>query len=329
LLADTLVDISIDAVLLEPLRRQGIASKPHITLAGKAGSGRTYYRLSFPEQAESFILMQAPSTDADFMRSVHYTRFFAECGLPVPHIYAWNETCGQILYSDLGNTLFLHEVEPRPSGYATFYFNAMRLLHQLQARASGPATINKELFDRKMDYKGLRWESSYFTEQYLHQHLGLDIGEHSDLLVWMDELAHRVADHPQKLIHRDFQSQNIMVLDRDLFMIDFQGARIGSELYDLASLLWDPYVELSLDDVRSFFNYFHKLIRNGYSKKENWQFFLEASAQRLMQACGAYCFLSNVKGYKQFAPYLPPGLRQLKLVCELAGFKELQKHLSC
>jgi len=43
-------------------------------------------------------------------------------------------------------------------------------------------------------------------------------------------------------MHRDFQSKNLMIKNEQIFVIDFQGARLGPPSYDLASLLFDPYV---------------------------------------------------------------------------------------
>ena len=49
---------------------------------------------------------------------------------------------------------------------------------------------------------------------------------------------------PRVLVHRDFQSQNIIIRNSYAYLIDFQGMRPGLAEYDLASLLYDPYVDL-------------------------------------------------------------------------------------
>jgi len=48
-----------------------------------------------------------------------------------------------------------------------------------------------------------------------------------------------------------------------------------------------------------------------------WQDFLVASLQRLMQAMGAYCFLSRVKGIAAFAGHILPGRIRLQEVFAL------------
>ncbi|MDR1811714.1 MAG: hypothetical protein LBQ87_02715, partial [Candidatus Fibromonas sp.] len=48
-----------------------------------------------------------------------------------------------------------------------------------------------------------------------------------------------------------------------------------------------------------------------------WENFLTASLQRIMQALGAYCFLSGKKGIASFEQYIEPGARRLREVVRL------------
>jgi hypothetical protein len=50
--------------------------------------------------------------------------------------------------------------------------------------------------------------------------------------------------------------------------------------------------------------------------------FLLAGLQRVMQALGAYCFLSRVKGITAFAQHIPAGERRLKWLLRQAGKRE-------
>jgi aminoglycoside/choline kinase family phosphotransferase len=62
-------------------------------------------------------------------------------------------------------------------------------------------------------------------------------------------LAKRLASYRRVLVHRDFQSQNIIVWNEQAYLIDFQGVRPGLPQYDLASLLFDPYVALTVESL--------------------------------------------------------------------------------
>jgi aminoglycoside/choline kinase family phosphotransferase len=133
----------------------------------------------------------------------------------------------------------------------------------------------------------------------------------SNLTVCFKELAKKAAAQKRVLMHRDFQSQNIMI--EKIGFVDFQGARNGSIYYDVASLLWDPYMMIPVKMIKQLFSlwfYANPLLKD-VSPEDAWEDFLIASAQRLMQALGAYCFLSNTKGIKAFEQYIVPGAKRL------------------
>ena len=62
----------------------------------------------------------------------------------------------------------------------------------------------------------------------------------------LDELAlaEKVAAQPLALIHRDFQSQNILTGGDSVGLVDFQGMRWGPVAYDAVSLKVDPKTPL-------------------------------------------------------------------------------------
>ena len=52
----------------------------------------------------------------------------------------------------------------------------------------------------------------------------------------------QVLAQPQVLVHRDYHSRNLMLHRGQLYIIDFQDARMGPNTYDLVSLLRDAYI---------------------------------------------------------------------------------------
>jgi aminoglycoside/choline kinase family phosphotransferase len=139
------------------------------------------------------------------------------------------------------------------------------------------------------------------------------------------ELARRVDAQPKSIMHRDFQSQNLMIqFDGTVRVIDYQGSRLGSIYYDLASLLLDPYVMLADEDIEALLRYYHAKALNPLPFEEMFRQFLLAAAQRIMQALGAYCFLSHVKGLDGFRAHIGPGEKRLAWILERAGWEELK-----
>jgi aminoglycoside/choline kinase family phosphotransferase len=125
-------------------------------------------------------------------------------------------------------------------------------------------------------------------------------------------LALKADSYSKTIIHRDFQSQNIMITKGNApRVIDYQGARIGPPAYDIASILWDPYHRLDDSMRERLLNYYTEKIRETHSPIHP-ETLIICCLQRHMQALGAYAFLSKIKGKKYFFKYIPEGLRLLK-----------------
>jgi hypothetical protein len=81
---------------------------------------------------------------------------------------------------------------------------------------------------------------------------------------------------------------------------------------------------LPAQTVRQLFMLWHSanpLLKN--TDFENaWENFLIASLQRLMQALGAYCFLSKKKGIKSFEQYIEPGARKFNEIYNLYAIRK-------
>jgi aminoglycoside/choline kinase family phosphotransferase len=146
----------------------------------------------------------------------------------------------------------------------------------------------------------------------------------------LGEIAERLAHLPRVLVHRDFQSQNIIMRNSLAYLIDFQGMRPGLAEYDLASLLFDPYVDLSSTERDELICYYReKQAENGRIIDGEFDETLRlCGMQRLMQALGAYSFLGLVKGHKHFLPHVPAAMTSLAvIVSEIGGLEKLDRTL--
>jgi aminoglycoside/choline kinase family phosphotransferase len=187
---------------------------------------------------------------------------------------------------------------------------------------------------RIFDYEHLRWETGYFVERFVEGVSKIKTDNLPELNEEFHRLALKVDSFPKTIVHRDFQSQNIMIANGGIpRIIDYQGARIGPPAYDLVSILWDPYYRLEDNLREKLLDYYINKITNPpqspfakvglrgiigkegqkeISEKEFRDTLLPCRLQRHMQALGAYGFLSTVKGKKYFMKYIPEGLRLLK-----------------
>jgi aminoglycoside/choline kinase family phosphotransferase len=170
-----------------------------------------------------------------------------------------------------------------------------------------PAEFNAALY---------RWEQKYFCENCLGRYFKVSQSKCKEVaaLPGLREIAKYLAGLPRVLVHRDFQSQNIIIENGQANLIDFQGMRPGLAEYDLASLLYDPYVHLTESERAELITYYRDgRDKSGVTCSEDFDSKLRLCAmQRLMQALGAYGFLGLVKGHKNFLQYIPGAVRSLR-----------------
>jgi len=159
------------------------------------------------------------------------------------------------------------------------------------------------------------WEQDYFLTHFVEGHLGQRRSDprykaaHESL----EDLRKRLAKEPRCLVHRDFQSQNVMLRDGAAWLVDYQGLRPGLAEYDLASLLFDPYVKFENAEREELLAYYadHR-DEDLITLRE--RFYL-CAAQRLMQALGAYGNLSRNQGKPHFKQHIPAAVANLRHVC--------------
>jgi N-acetylmuramate 1-kinase len=207
------------------------------------------------------------------------------------------------------------------------------VIHQLVDLQTRCYQFHQECPDirsRLFDEHDLLWETDYYAAQYLQGHRAIVFGqrgavEKARLYALFHELARKVDAQPKSIMHRDFQSQNLMIqFDGTVRIIDYQGSRLGSVYYDLASLLLDPYTMLSDADIDELLRYYHAKSLNPLPYEDMFRQFLLAASQRVMQALGAYCFLSRQKGLPQFRAYIDPGEKRLAWILDRLDWAELK-----
>ena len=113
-------------------------------------------------------------------------------------------------------------------------------------------------------------------------------------------------------------------------LIDFQGMRPGLAEYDLASLLFDPYVNFSRAECEELLTDYEaqRAAAGQPVATDSRSTFRRCGIQRLMQALGAYGFLGLVKGNKTFLEHIPAAMNSLReLVAEIPDLEKLSEAL--
>ena len=313
----------LSPVLAKFLARYGFMENCSITLAGTAGSRRVYFRLS--EGLRTFIVLISPPDDADFGRFLRITQFYRLMNFPVPMVYCIDDAAHQVVLEDLGDRRLYDVVKSGTASPVESYRKVIHQLVDLQTRCYQWHQECPDIRSRLFDEHDLLWETDYFATQYLVGYRGATAEAKAALGPLFHELARRVDAQPKSIMHRDFQSQSLMIqFDGTVRVIDYQGSRLGSVYYDLASLLLDPYTVLSDNEIEELLRDYHQKALNPLAFDQMFAQFLLAAAQRIMQALGAYCFLSRVNGLPQFHAYIDPGEKRLAWILERAGWPELK-----
>jgi len=283
----------------------------------RGGSGRRYFRLKW--NGGSTVLMHYDTERQENAFFYPIGRFLAAIGFPVPHIYAHNEMKKIILLEDLGDeTLFSFRAAPERKLLELYHrvIEGISILHAYPVEALPAQEVPLMAgFDTSL----YRWEREYFQEYFLRRLQGvrLSVDEEKALEEELADLALRLASFPPCLVHRDLQSQNVMIRAGKPYFIDFQGLRKGNPFYDIGSLVYDPYMPLGPEKRLEIAMYYYELRGFPFGRDEYLCFLWEASAQRLLQALGAFAFLGSVKGSRDFLSYVGPGIENLIYVTAL------------
>jgi hypothetical protein len=239
-------------------------------------------------------------------------RFLREIGVAVPAVIGHDPEIGLLIIEDLGDAdLFALRGTPAELR-CDLYAKTLRLAARLHAFPAGQVPAGLRLMPG-FGAELYRWERDYFREQCVGKVCGIALSTDEDEALEMElaALARCLLETPAALVHRDLQSQNVMVLNGEPVLIDFQGMRLGSPFYDLASLLCDPYVEIREEDRTALLRCYYDLTLPRYDWEEFRDLFFLASAQRLMQALGAYGFLGRERGKPHFLAHIPAALDRL------------------
>lgn len=303
-----------------------------ITPIEKGGSDRKFYRVRCTAE-QSLILVKYNLEREENRHYVQIAEFLAAHEIRAPKIYFHDAGEGLIWIEDLGMAdLWSYRGESwlvRRALYESALAEIVKL-HCLEdsavqrIAADLPAEFDAALYS---------WEQGYFFENCLGRYFNLDAQQLGRLSAnpALQEIATRLASPPRVLVHRDFQSQNIIVRNRQAHLIDFQGMRPGLAEYDLASLLFDPYVRIAEAECRELLECYRDLrVAAHRPVGESFiELFQLCAMQRLMQALGAYGFLGLAKGNKAFLEHVPGAIASLcEVTRRIAGLEPLHAALT-
>ncbi len=287
-------------------------------LAGDA-STRRYYRVI--SEKKSWVLMEWEPFEkiADFP-FLSVQKYFDEQGIRVPKIHTYDKNLGLFLLEDLGDlTLERRFWEfQNQSVVIPFYKSSLDELIKIHSLSfKDPDDRVCTAYHSEFSVEKLLWELNYAKKNLLQGLLKMQLSsaEESALDSEFQSICNSLYKSPQVICHRDFHSRNIMLTYGEVAIIDFQDARLGPPAYDLVSLFFDSYVELTTDSIselmtyyKNHFPYFSDLKLSG----DEWEnLFLLQTIQRCFKACGSFSSFKMVRDDNRYLGYIPSTLKMV------------------
>ncbi len=266
------------------------------------------------------------------MSFVNVARLLQQMPTPIPALLGHAEDLGVLALEDLGDvTLQAHLGAVTPAEHAARYRQAVALIATMQKRGAELADPTYLPYGIAFDEEKLTWELDFFTKHFIEAYRGIVIGADArdDLRREFRIMIEELAAEPRVLCHRDYHSRNLMLHQDQLFIIDFQDARMGPDTYDLVSLLRDSYVDLPEQTVDELIAYFLALKGLTGTQAEFRRRFDLMALQRNLKALGTFGYQTTARRNPVYIQYIPRTLRYVRTnLAQLPQFSRLRNLLA-
>jgi len=298
------------------LQRSGLAARsPRVVPLTGDASDRRYFRVILPDSPSIVLALYSASFDVRSLPFVNVATLLSRMPVPVPSVLGHADDLGVLALQDLGDvTLQAHLGAASRAEHAALYRQAVALIAEMQRRGQELASPEFLPYGIAFDVDKLTWELDFFTKHFLEAYRGVTLsGPEGDAL--REEFAilvRELASEPRVLCHRDYHSRNLMLHESQLYIIDFQDARLGPDTYDLVSLLRDSYVDLPEQTVEELIAYFLALNGDAGSEREFRNRFDVMALQRNLKALGTFGYQTTARRNPVYIQYIPRTLRYVR-----------------
>ena len=272
-----------------------------VEFLGARGSDRCFFR-----RGGEIAIIYDDSKRGENARYAAHARFLASKGVNVPAVAKDIPEMKTLVLENAGSEDLA--AAAKRLGLIAAYTPVVEALAKFNAIDPESAPPLEKAFDADM----WKWERDLFTEHCLGARYMRTMPD--AVAKELSAVADILSKEPPALVHRDFQSTNVIWNGDSFKFIDFQGMRKGPAAYDLASLLYDPYIKISEKEREAL----AALYADRSSRPEILKTLPFAAVERLVQALGAFGRLASV-GKKEFSKFVAPALENLLSAADDAG----------
>jgi len=267
-----------------------------VPLQGDA-SCRQYFRLV--DSRTCWILVRSPLERIDNNVFVTIAGRWRQYGVNVPEVIQVDSAQGFMLLEDFGTQ---HLFDCSTQAVDLYYYRiAIEELYKIQKVPTSGLPVFDEAF--------LRRELNIFDTWFVKSFLKLDTP--SFLSNVFDLLVESSLEQPQVTMHRDFHCRNLILIDGQMGVIDFQDAVIGPLAYDLASLLKDCYITHTEEQIKILMDEYlialnnSKLLDKNIEEAQFRVWFDLIGLQRHLKVLGLFLRLAVEEGKSIYLSDLP------------------------
>ena len=266
-------------------------------------STRRFYRV-WQKDSPSVILMHITDQTHDITSIIQSQKKLTSCGIPTADIIDYSIEDNWIVQSDLGDSHLLTYASQR--GFTNVYRSAISHIIRLQTRASDS---NLPIYGRHQFLQ----EMELFKTEYLP---ALKLSNHmlGQINFAIRNLATEICILPTAVTHKDYHSTNLLVHQQQVHVVDQQDMCIGPWTYDLASLLFDCYIDWPEQINQLLLEDFYGLHPKA---KDDLAYSVYLTAlQRHLKCIGLFMRLGR-NGKVRYLSYLPRLKKRVLMFCDM------------
>ena len=242
-------------------------------------------------------------------------------GLPVPRRLGADADAGIELLEDVGSVSLAEALLDSPAGEReAFYRELCSWIPRIQS-LTDPGGV--PAFRRRLDAAHFAYKADLFCRHSLR---APSPAARRCVEEAFAAIGRSVNAAPQRLAHRDLQSQNVMLRgdgkQRQLAMIDLQGALMTAPEYDLVCLLRDSYVELTPQEVDFHFERTRKALPDRPDAETSRQRFDCLTLTRKGKDHARYLYAASERGDTRYLAFVPTTVRQLRAAATAAAARD-------
>ena len=249
-----------------------------------------------------------------------------------PYLYNENYSKNFIEIQDFGKKTLFNELNKKGKNKFIYFKKIIKLLIKIQSIKNRQINTfkNKKYFIPKYEKKILIQEANLFCDWYVKNNFSKNGTEKfsKEFKKVMKNLASKLTLKENVFVHRDFHVSNLMLVKKNIGVIDSQDALFGNRAYDLASLIDDVRLKTSKSFKKKIFNYYLKKQKkiNTHKFKNDFEIL---SIMRNLKIIGIFTRLAIRDGKKNYLKLIPYTWKLISMrMEENEAFKDLKNLLN-